>query len=724
MSIEFSSSVSRYSANWGLVNSPVGLILFKLQLHVYLKNGVMEGSVSAELGVLKESEYVSYLYSNAYQRHVEIEVLRVEPVQMTTPIVLAGHMKAISTPNPLYGYSYGNQRQPSRKFTTVEQTGYRAGVFYKIKVTTEDGVIESPEFVGTIDPQWTMGTVTKYDGKQITIKMHPSLGGAEFNLNVHELIESSYYSNVPRDILKQIPCVDPVVKAVLQLGDRTLIQKDPDTGGQVLGGKLSPKKASDLDLKGLSKYKALVEEISGLHPLARVLLSALLTSKSVQKIPGNRLMAAFFDEMGLDAKKALDTLVDTVVSKNLCDDNKVRRALPGADKVIEEIEGKADWSKRKDLADKAEGLIDKNAFPKLFEAVVSGKIPLAVFNQPTSGGVLGAPVNREFDLIEAALGREDWAEVVCDVASSAASRTTYERDFTSWLMFMEYSLPEYLNKHAPRAGGWRCLPKFVESSWELEMSDTDENGTTKRRSAMTPVADNEAGTVTVPYVAVRVAGVRTQWCYSRHYHLFQRGFYDSISNGVVTKDLEVALNGRDDYGLMFFTLNGTATATGYPTFLIIFERRQSGPFVHFHRVRPCRSKDGVLTPANQLIEATYQYMAGNVPASEIVTQQGDIMIMRAEGDPVRQGAKVAFDKVQQGASITFESHKFVGPLSFWPSTAKTPNNRLGFIYAEEGLNLEHPEHDHTDRLPGGWYEVRRAKSYENNPVGIWSLTID
>jgi hypothetical protein len=131
-----------------------------------------------------------------------------------------------------------------------------------------------------------------------------------------------------------------------------------------------------------------------------------------------------------------------------------------------------------------------------------------------------------------------------------------------------------------------------------------------------------------------------------------------------------------------------------------------------------------LTPANQLIEATYQYMAGNVPASEIVTQQGDIMIMRAEGDPVRQGAKVAFDKVQQGASILFESHKFVGPLSFWPSTAKTPNNRLGFIHAEEGLNLEHPEHDNTDRLPGGWYEVRRAKSYENNPVGIWSLTID
>lgn len=320
------------------------------------------------------------------------------------------------------------------------------------------------------------------------------------------------------------------------------------------------------------------------------------------------------------------------------------------------------------------------------------------------------------------MSQPGWAEVIYEVSSNAASRTTYERDITSWLSFMRFTLPEYLDKYAPRQNGgkWVCKPKFVSASWELEMGDADENGTTKRRSAMTPVADNAAGVVEVPYVAVSTHGDRTTWCYSKRYHLFQRGFYDDISNSMVTRDLDVKLNGRDDYGLCYYTLNGSATAQGYPTFLIIFERKTRETVVHFHRVRPCRSKNGAWTPANQLVAACYQYMAGNVPAIEIVTQQGDIMLLRYSDqieskNPLKRGSKVKAVEAQSGSRFVYESHEFVGPLTFYPSDTKSVQNRLGFVHAPEGLQIRHPEHEDTPRLAGGWFEVRRAKSYENNP---------
>ena len=257
------------------------------------------------------------------------------------------------------------------------------------------------------------------------------------------------------------------------------------------------------------------------------------------------------------------------------------------------------------------------------------------------------------------------------------------------------------------------------------MNEADENGTSKKRSALTPVADNETGTVTVPYAAMSIGGARTQWCYSKHYHLFTKGFTDPESGGVVLHDLEEKLNGKDDYGLMYYDLNGTRTAQGYPTFLIIFERKIVGTTVHFHRVHPCRSKEGVKTLACELISACYKYMAGNVPAEEIVAQQGDIMLLRYQGagDPISNGAKV-HPEVEEGAVLTFESHKFVGPLSLYKNAAKTPRNRLGYIHAPKGLSILHPEHDNIENLPPGWYEVRRALSYENNPVSSWSRTID
>lgn len=407
---------------------------------------------------------------------------------------------------------------------------------------------------------------------------------------------------------------------------------------------------------------------------------------------------------------------------------------------VQEIESKKDYRKAESLANQATlvGIIAER-YPRLNKAVEAGNIPIGVFSQP---GKDGQPVNREFALWERALGQKGWPEVIYQVAQNASGRTTYERDITPWLSAL-FKWPAFLDKHTQGRKKWRGIPKFVQSSWELEMANegNDENGkqkTQKQRSAFTPWVDNDERTLTIPYVAVSVSGGRTQWCYSKHYHLFQEGFTDPESGGIVIRDFEEKLNGRDDYGLCYFTLTGTVTARGYPTFLIIFERRQrySEPnrngevhtHVHFHRVRPNRSKNGVQTPACELVEACYQYMAGNVPAETVTGQQGDLIFLEHKGDPLAQKAKVA-DNPQSAPVMDFESHRFMSdnpevPLSMHLSTAKSPGNRLGFLHAPAGLTVRHPEHEDIENLKEGWYEIRRCKSYENNPVGIWSMFHD
>lgn len=360
--------------------------------------------------------------------------------------------------------------------------------------------------------------------------------------------------------------------------------------------------------------------------------------------------------------------------------------------------------------------IPEQEYPLLYKAVSAGDIPRGVFNQP---GKEGQPVNREWAIWEKALGRKGWAKVIFEICANASRRSTYERDITPYLAFL-FKIEGYLGRHTEGRKKWSAMPKFVDSQWELEMDEAT-SGTTKRRSALTPEADNESRTITVPYTAMSVDGMRTTWCYSRHYHVFEEGLTDPESEGIVVRDLEPKLNGKDDYGLMFYTLTGSVTNRGYPTFLIIFERRVlSGTFVHFHRVHPCRSKKGVNTPACNLIEACYQYMAGNVPASEVVAQQGDLIFLRATqpGTAVKDAVPVS----------EFESHRFVAhdgtPVKLWESTAKQPSNRLGYIQSPGPFAVRHPEHDDIGELPGGTYEVRRCKSYENNPSGVWSLTID
>jgi len=423
-------------------------------------------------------------------------------------------------------------------------------------------------------------------------------------------------------------------------------------------------------------------------------------------------------------------------------------SLPGSKERNDDLAAKADWSKQKDLGKQADGLgVDEGKFPLLRKAIVEGKIPTAIFRQPNM-----SPVNMEFPIWEKSLARPGWDKVIYEITADAGRRGTYDRDVTPYLAFL-FRIEKYLDRHAPGSNkkSWKAMPTYVESQWALEMDDDAGTGTIKRRSAFTPVADNDTLVITVPYVAVCVSGVRTQWCYSQYYHVFEEGMTDPESGGIVVNDYEEKLNGRDDYGLCYYTLTGTDTARGYPTLLIIFERLRSHveiqpqagtkkvpglvgygiqekTRVHFHRVRPCRSKDGIITPACKLVEACYQFMAGNVPATDIAAQQGDLMFIQCTNDPIKAGAKVAAE-VQEGRALEFESHKFLplgenGFMRLYESEAKQPANRLGFLWAPNGLKVEHPEHENIPALAEGWWEIRRAKSWEANPKAIWSRTID
>lgn len=389
-------------------------------------------------------------------------------------------------------------------------------------------------------------------------------------------------------------------------------------------------------------------------------------------------------------------------------------ALPGASDKDEERRAKKEWNLRKGAKAQAIGLgIDPDRHPKFLAAIEALQVPLSLFHDP--GDALSL-VNVEFDLWERCFAR-GWGEVISRIGSAAARRAKFEKDVTPYLSFL-FRIEKYLDRHTGKGKKWKALPKFVESEYELEMSETEEEGTTKRRSALTPIVDNEARTITVPYAAMSIHGVMTTYCYSMHYQVFEENTIDLVSKTPIPNELEIKLNGRDDYGMMYYTLSGTGRNTGYPAFLIIFERRKAGTHVHFHRVHPCRSKDGRETPACRLIEEGYRYMAGNIRAEEIAAQQGDLLFIPASSD---------IDFTEGQAIREFESHSFSSgdgsSAQLLASEVKSIRNRLGFLKTTGEFRVDHPEHEPV-RLSAGVYEIRRCKSYENNPTGVWVLTID
>lgn len=510
----------------------------------------------------------------------------------------------------------------------------------------------------------------------------------------------------------------------------------------------------DKGVKGAENKKQIktnLDKLKDEKPVLYKFYQWLHNDKTVGGISNNSLLSAMLLSVG-DNYETLEKELQSAMDRARGPDGilkypeeitrKICLSFSASKEKDEKRREHSEWYLKKTNAEKVKGIgVDADKHPKLLSAVENGDIPLSVFHNPGNQLQL---VNVEFDLWEKALSRKGWSEVLFQIAKSTSRRSTYNKYITPYLSFL-FMIESYLDKHTKaKRGSWKAMPKYVSSQWELEMQE-QEGQTAKRRSALTPLADNEAKTITVPYAAIAIGGHQTTYCYSSHYYVFQENMIDPESKSVVSKDLEEKLNGKDDYGLMFYTLDGTARNQGYPTFLIIFERRKKDTFVHFHRVHPSRLKNGIEVPACRLIEECYRYMAGNIRAEEIAGQQGDLLFIRDDNHKSKDISELSAleqakalsdvqladlhalqDKVKGKKLLEFESHQFVSlgnkPVVLEENTTSI-KNRLGFIYCDSEIELRHPEHEMI-KLSAGWYEVRRCKSYENNPVAVWSYTID
>jgi len=367
---------------------------------------------------------------------------------------------------------------------------------------------------------------------------------------------------------------------------------------------------------------------------------------------------------------------------------------------------------RKRVADLDEVDIDTEKYPLTHGALMDGSIPLTCL---FPAGETYFLINDNWDLWEEMLSK--FPEETKQIAQEAGARRQYERDVMSYFYFVLYALPEYLNKHTSYE--WTCSPRLVESQYELEPEAVEEDrGVIKKRSALTPVADNKKHHVVVPYCSMAVHGRMTTYAYAHSYHLLQRGMV--FDGNVVTRELEEKLNGKDDYGLMFYTLTGSYTNRGYPTFLIIFERlkKKGKTRVHFHRVHPMRSKDGDRNPVSNWIKVSYNWMIGNVNKDDIAFQQGDLAFVR-----ISEGKSEHIDWSYEQEVTDCDSHCFTMPVPFVKYEGKQ-KHVLGHVRIDEGgVKLEHPEHDNV-AAKRGTFQVRQCRSWEVNPKGIWTLNFD
>jgi hypothetical protein len=355
--------------------------------------------------------------------------------------------------------------------------------------------------------------------------------------------------------------------------------------------------------------------------------------------------------------------------------------------------------------------LDENSYPKTYEALVNGEIPISLIIPDKESYF---QINNTWELWEEMLTK--FPETTIKIAKAAASRRLYEKDLMSYFYVILRDMPAYLKKHT--GDDWQCAPTLVDTEEALNPPVIEEGRrTTKTRSALTPVADNETKIVTIPYASLRISGYATQYCYSHSYHILKEGF--TLEGQVVMRDLETKLNGRDDYGLMFYTLTGTHTARGYPTFLIIFERMPSKgkTRVHFHRTHPMRSKDGDTNPVSNWTRTSYGWMIGNVNAKDILFQQGDLAF-------IRPSKPLDFQTEGLTRVSDCDSHAFAKAVLFQPYTGKD-KNILGHVLIEGQNVLNHPEHENVAiNNYEGWLEVRQARTWEANPKGIWTINID
>ena len=108
-------------------------------------------------------------------------------------------------------------------------------------------------------------------------------------------------------------------------------------------------------------------------------------------------------------------------------------------------------------------------------------------------------------------------------------------------------------------------------------------------------------------------------------------------------------------------------------------------------------------------------MAGNVRADDIVAQQGDLLFLKTD--------QQKHDDLHEVDG--YDSHMFSkGKVLFSePTGKKSDKYAIGYIEVPENNLLSHPEHVEVP-LPKGNYLVRICRSWEANPVAIWTVNID
>jgi len=664
------------------------------------------------------------------------EVVDVEPFVSVKVVGESYHKKVTKTKrrrtnnnaNP-YSWSYGWE-----EFTVTEDDSYNTQGnwhhevpddalfnYLKLAIIENDGTTHAAE-VKYQRPAWGDIDLDQAQGLD-HIKVTCDFYGNEIRWSLDVSRMDSYSRDSWSEfqaLLRDYNVKQSTEQAIQYLFDNWLVGSGlaakPDTKGI-----LSVEKKKDI-APNLEKLKA--EE-----PTLHALFQFLHNSKVTGGVSNNQLLSAWLKADGTDYNKMVKSLrkvlnaipklksIEKIGGSRNIYGREVCLMFDEAKKKDEEKRSHKEWYLKKNLGDQATGLgCDAKTCPKTHAAIAAGDIPINVFHNP--GDKLHL-INGEFELWEKGLKR-GWGPVLFEIAKDASRHSTYEKDITPYISFL-FKIEKYLDRHTGKGKKWRASPKYVQSQWDLEMEAANESGTVKRRSALTPLADNENRTVEVPFAAIAISGRQTTYCYSKCYYVFEEGMIDPESGSPVVNELEKKLNNRDDYGLMYYTLNGTPRNRGYPTFLIIFERLSKKTRVHFHRVHPNKSKEGRPTPAFKLVEECYRYMAGNVRAEEIYRQQGDLIFMRVE-EPKHN------DDALKGIA-DFESHAFVvpkgkEPVRLLPNEAKSIKNRLGHLFASTEFTVDHPEHEPLKKMPSGWYEVRRCKSWEANPQAVWSFTID
>ncbi len=71
----------------------------------------------------------------------------------------------------------------------------------------------------------------------------------------------------------------------------------------------------------------------------------------------------------------------------------------------------------------------------------------------------------------------------------------------------------------------------------------------------------------------------------------------------------------------------------------------------------------------------------------------------------------------------YDNHRFAEPVPYVPYGLKKKSTTMGWIQLDKPVMLCHNEHDDIE-VPAGTYELRQCRSWEANPVGIWTLNID